>query len=262
MIRALYSAATGMYAQEMNIDNISNNLANVNTTGFKKTQIQFEDLMYQTIKEAGSSTTKDTNRPVELSVGVGVKPVATVKSFKQGDLINTGNPLDMAISGDGFFKVTKADGSVFYSRDGNFKMNENGQITNSEGYFLDPQITIPSDTESIAITKDGMVMAKVYGQVESEQVGQIELARFINPAGLKSLGSNLYSQTESSGEPMVGNPGDGNLGTIEQGYSENSNVLLVDEMVNMITAQRAYEVNSKVVRTVDSMIQTANGLKR
>jgi flagellar basal-body rod protein FlgG len=262
MIRSLYTAATGMNAQQQNIDNISNNMSNVNTTAFKKSTIQFQDLMYQTIKEAGSYTTSETKRPVELTIGVGVKSVATQKSFRQGNVNNTGNPLDMAIHGDGFFKVVRGDGEMAYTRDGAFKMDDSGQLVTSNGYYLDPGITIPSDTESINITSDGIILAKLHGEVEAQQLGQVELARFINPAGLKSVGGNLYEQTESSGEALLGNPATGSFGSVEQGYLEGSNVELVDEMVKMIVAQRAYELNSKVVKTSETMLETATNLKR
>lgn len=262
MIRALYAATTGMNAQQLNIDNISNNLANVNTNGFKKSRIQFQDLLYQTIKEAGTRTGESTQKPVELTVGVGVRPVATQKSFQQGTLSQTGNPLDLAISGDGFFKVLNSEGNRFYTRDGSFKVDSNGQVVNSEGYFLDPSISVPTDTESINISKDGIVLAKIAGTVEPEEIGQIDIARFINSAGLKSIGGNLYEETPASGQAMIGTPDTLSFGQIAQGYVEASNVQLVEEMVNMITAQKAYEINSKVVKTSEAMLQTAESLKR
>ncbi len=262
MLRSLYTAATGMYAQQLNLDNVSNNLANVNTTGFKKATVQFQDLMYQTLKEAGSATSEGTIRPTELTVGVGVKPVSTQKSFKPGTLLETGNPLDMAIAGDGFFQIADANGDVFFSRTGSFKITAEGDIVDASGRFLDPRITLPADTESLSITPDGIVLANIYGAVEAEEVGQIELARFVNPAGLKSIGGNLYQETTASGNPITGDPANDGFGSMEQGYLENSNVTLVEEMVNMIVAQRAYDVNSKMVKTSEAMIETANNLKR
>ncbi len=262
MIRSLYSAATGMYAQQMNIDNISNNLANVNTNGFKKSQIQFQDLLYQTIDEAGAVTGDSTSKPVELTIGAGVKPVATHKIFSQGNLVNTNNPLDIAIDGDGFFTIRRGDGQEFYTRDGSFKINELGQMVTSDGYFLDPDITFPADTESVSISPDGIVMVKQYNEETPFQIGQIQLARFINPAGLKSVGGNRYMQTVTSGEAMLNNPARDDMGQLQQRYLEVSNVEIVEEMVNMIVAQRGYEVNSKSIRTAESMLETATSLKR
>lgn len=262
MIRSLYSGASGMYAQQMNIDTIANNMANVNTYGYKKQRMQFEDLMYQTIKEAGSATSDATRRPTELAIGAGVRPVATQRSFTIGNLENTANPLDMAIGGDGFFQLVNAEGDLVYTRDGSFKLNAEGQVVTSNGYFLEPGITFPADTEAVSITPDGIVMASIYGQTDAEEVGTIELARFINPGGLKSLGGNMYAETEASGQSIIGAPTSDGFGSLEQGWIENSNVELVEEMVNMITAQRAYDLNSKVIRTSDTMIETANNLKR
>ncbi|PID28845.1 MAG: flagellar basal-body rod protein FlgG [Candidatus Cloacimonadota bacterium] len=262
MIRSLYTGATGMQAQQLNIDNISNNLANVNTIGFKKAEIQFQDLIYQTLTEAGSATSYGINTPTELTVGVGVKPISSQKSFSQGTLNATGNPLDMAVNGDGFFKVVNGEGEIFYTRDGSFKLNKDGRLVNANGYFLDPEISFPADTEEVQISKDGIVFAKIYGSVETEEIGQLELAGFVNPAGLKSLGGNLFAETSASGEAIAGTPGSERFGTIEQGYTEASNVSVVQEMVKMISAQRAYDLNSKSVKTAGEMIQTALGLKR
>ncbi len=262
MIRSLYSGASGMLAQQMNIDTIANNMANVNTTGYKKTRIQFQDLIYQTLKEAGAPTSESTQRPTELSVGVGVKPVATQKEHLQGTPTQTGNALDMAIVGEGFFQLVNGDGNVVYTRDGSFKLDGDGQVVNAQGFKLEPGITIPADTESISITGDGYVYAQIYGQTEMEEIGQIELARFVNPAGLKSHGGNFYTATEASGDPIVGAPSSENIGSLEQGYVEASNVVIVEEMVAMIVAQRAFDLNSKAVRTSDTMLETANNLKR
>ncbi len=262
MIRSLYTGATGMNAQQLHIDNISHNLSNVNTTGFKKSQIQFQDLLYQTIDEAGTLTSSMTQRPVELTVGSGVKPVSTYKIFTQGNFENTGNPLDMAIDGDGFFQIRRGDGEIFYTRTGSFRVNDYGQIVSPDGYFLDPDITLPADTEAVSISPDGIIMAKIYNEVMAMEIGQIELARFINPAGLKSVGGNRYQETMASGQPMTGQPGNLDMGSIQQRYLETSNVEIVEEMVNMIIAQRGYEVNSKSVRTADTMLEMAINLKR
>lgn len=262
MIRSLYTGATGMHAQQLNIDNISHNLANVNTTGFKKSQIQFQDLLYQTIDEAGTLTSSLTARPVELSIGSGVKPVSTFKVFTQGNFENTGNPLDLAIDGDGFFQLRRGDGEMYYTRTGSFRVNDFGQVVSPDGYYLDPDITLPADTEAISISPDGIIMAKIYNQVMPIEIGQMELARFINPAGLKSVGGNRYQETTASGQPMIGTPGNQDMGSVNQRYLETSNVEIVEEMVNMIVAQRGYEVNSKSVRTADTMLEMAINLKR
>ncbi len=262
MLRSLYTAATGMQAQQLNIDNIANNMANVNTNSFKKSQIQFQDLLYQTIKEAGSATGEGTLKPTELTVGVGVKPVATYKSFLQGSLVNSGNPLDLAIDGDGFFQIQKPDGEIAYTRDGSFKMTDAGQLVSSQGYFMDPGISVPADTEAVSITAEGVVLAKIYGDSTPQEVGQIELARFVNPAGLKSIGGNLFLQTPASGDALLGTPGGQSYGALHQGYLEKSNVVIVDEMVQMITAQRAYDLNSKVIRASEDMMQRAIQLKK
>ena len=262
MVRSLYTGATGMYAQQLYIDNISHNLSNVNTSGFKKTQMQFQDLLYQTINEAGTLTSSLTQRPVELTIGNGVKPVSTFKIFTQGNLENTGNPLDMAIDGDGFFQIRRGDGEMFYTRTGAFRVNDQGRIVTPDGYYLDPDITIPDDAEAISITVEGIIQAKIFNQVEPITIGEIELARFINPAGLKSVGGNRYQETTASGQPMIGTPGNNDMGSVHQRYLETSNVEIVEEMVNMIVAQRGYEVNSKTVRTAESMLEIAVNLKR
>jgi flagellar basal-body rod protein FlgG len=262
MVRSLFSGASGMYAQQLNIDNISNNLANINTNGFKKASVQFQDLMYQTLQEAGSSTGDETAKPVELTVGVGVKPVATQKDFTQGTLTQTGGSLDLGINGDGFFQISMPDGTVNYTRDGSFKMSDDGKIITADGYSLEPALTLPTDTETVSIGTDGTVSVKLYGETSTQVVGQVELARFVNAAGLKSIGNNLYEQTPASGTPITGNPGTSDLGDVRQGYTEASNVSIVEEMVKMIIAQRAYETNSRTVRTADDMLQTATQLKR
>jgi len=262
MIRSLYTGATGMNAQQLFIDNISNNLANVNTNGFKKSQLQFQDLLYQTIDEAGTLTSSLTTRPVELTIGNGVKPVSSYKVFTQGNFELTGNPLDLAIDGDGFFQVRRGDGEEFFTRVGAFRMNDQGQIVTPDGYFLEPELYIPADTESLNISSDGIIQAKLYNQTMPIEIGQLELARFINPAGLKSVGGNRYQETVASGQPMIGPPNNMDMGSVQQSYLETSNVEIVEEMVNMIVAQRGYEVNSRSVRTAESMLEIATNLKR
>ncbi len=262
MIRSLWTAATGMEAQQLNIDTISNNLANVNTAGFKRSRPDFEDLLYQMVKEAGVASTSNTSEPTGIQVGLGVKPAAVVKNFSQGNFKETGNPLDIAIAGKGFFQITMPDGTIAYSRDGSFKIDANGKIVTSEGYPLSPEITIPGDTVSVNIGNDGTVSVLEAGQSTPSQIGQIQIANFINPAGLKALGHNLYQESDASGAATVGNPGSNGLGTIEQGILEMSNVSVVQEMVEMIAGQRAYETNAKAIQTSDEMLQTANNLKR
>lgn len=262
MIKALRTAATGMSAQQMNVDNIANNLANVNTTGFKKTNLEFQDVLYQNYRRAGAASAVGTRVPTGLSIGYGTKPAATVRQFTTGDMQQTGNPLDVAIRGDGFFQITQVDGTTAYTRDGAFKLTADGQIVTSDGYFLEPEITIPQDATSVAIGADGTVEVLQIGQTDPVQVGQIELARFVNPAGLAAVGRNLMVQTVASGDPITDIPGAQGLGTLDQGYLEGSNVSVVDEMVNMIVAQRAYEMNSKAIQTSDDMAQIANQLKR
>jgi len=262
MIRALWTAATGMQAQQLAVDTIANNLANANTVGFKRARADFQDLLYQTIKEAGTSTTSNTIEPTGIQIGLGTAPAAVSKNFSQGNFKETGNTLDLAIAGKGFFQITMPDGTTDYTRAGSFKLDDTGRIVTSEGYPLSPQIVIPSDTTSISIGSDGTVSVLEAGQSTPSQVGTIQLASFANPSGLKALGHNLYQITTSSGAPILGNAGTNGLGTIEQGVLEMSNVSVVQEMVNMIASQRAYELNSKAIQTADSMLQTVNSLKR
>ena len=262
MDRSLFIAATGMEAQRINIDVISNNLANVNTGGFKKSRADFQELMYQNIKTAGAVSADGSETPTGIQIGLGVKPAAVQKIFQQGDFISTGNSLDLVIEGKGFFQVSTPDGEIAYTRAGAFKLDSEGNIVNSDGYALEPSITIPANTLEMTITPDGTVSALQPGSNTSVQVGQIETAQFINPGGLKALGKNLFSPTGSSGEAATGNPGSEGLGTINQGFLEMSNVNVVEEMVNMIVSQRAYELNSKVIQSTDEMLQLANNLKR
>ena len=262
MIKAMRTAASGMVGQQMNVDVIANNLANVNTTGFKKSQVEFQDVLYQNIRKAGSATSIGSQVPVGLSIGYGTKPVSTTRQFTVGDLQLTGNPLDIAISGDGFFQIQHPDGSTAYTRDGAFKLSADGRIVNSDGYYLDPEITIPDDATSVSIGSDGIVQVLQVGSDTPTDIGQIELARFTNPAGLSALGRNLYVVTGASGDPITDIPTQSGLGQVDQGYLEISNVKVVDEMVNMIVAQRAYEMNSKAIQTADEMAELANSLKR
>lgn len=260
MMRSLWSAATGMTAQQLNIDVISNNLANVNTTGFKKSRAEFEDLMYQTMKIAGSATQGDNNIPVGIQVGMGVRPLAVHKFFSQGDFQNSGNPLDVAIEGDGFFQVQVGD-QLMFTRAGAFKLNADGTIVTANGYVLQPEFAVPQETRSISISENGYLAALDSNANEIASTN-IPLYTFINPAGLDARGRNLYMPTDASGEAVEGVPGEGNVGTLAQGFLEMSNVEVVDEMVNMIVGQRAYEMNSKSIQTSDSMLQTAVNLKR
>jgi flagellar basal-body rod protein FlgG len=262
MRRSLFIAATGMEAQRLSIDVISNNLANVNTTGFKKSRADFQELFYQGMKSAGASSAEGAELPSGIQVGLGVKPAAVQKMFQQGDFVSTGNNLDLVIEGQGFFQITKPDGEIAYSRAGALKINSEGNIVNSDGYALEPAITIPANTLQITIAQDGTVSTLQAGSSTPTQVGQIELAQFINPGGLNATGKNLFLPTAASGEPLTGNPGSDGLGTINQGFLEMSNVNVVEEMVNMIVSQRAYELNSKVVQSSDEMLATANNIKR
>jgi len=262
MQRSLFIAATGMEAQRLSIDVISNNLANVNTTGFKKSRADFQELIYQGIREAGASSAEGVELPTGIQVGLGVQPAAVQKMFQQGDFVSTGNNLDLVIEGQGFFQIAKPDGEIAYTRSGALKLNSEGNIVNSDGYALEPAITIPPNALQITITPDGTVSVMEAGSPAPTQVGQIELAQFINPGGLNALGKNLFSPTASSGEATTGNPGADGLGNINQGFLELSNVNVVEEMVNMIVSQRAYELNSKVVQTSDEMLATANNLRR
>ncbi len=262
MDRALKTAATGMYAQQLNVDAIANNLANVNTTSFKSTRVEFQDLMYETLRATGTPDQQGGTPPAELQVGDGTIPSSTTRNFGQGDLTPTQNQLDFAIQGDGFFRIRMPDGSESYTRDGSFKVSADGNLVTSNGYLVEPGLTIPQDTTGVQVGADGTVQVTVSGQTNPVTLGQIELAKFINPDGLHALGSNLYSQTVASGTPILGNANSTGFGTIQQGYLESSNVSIVNEMVKMIEAERAYELNSKAVQTANSMIQLANNLKQ
>ena len=261
MIRALYTAASGMNAQQANIDNVAHNLANVNTTGFKKSRVEFEDLVYQQLKAPGSPTSQQAEAPIGLEAGLGSRAVATARNFQTGNLKATNNPLDLAIEGQGFFQITLPGGETGYTRAGTFHLNGQGQVVTAEGFALEPAITIPPNATSVSISKDGIVSyATQVGP--PQQVGTIELATFQNPAGLEARGGNTFVASTASGDPITGVPGTDAMGTLQQGFLEDSNVSVVEEMVNMILGQRAYEANSKVIRSADEMLQQVNNLSR
>jgi len=263
MIRALHTSATGMLAQQLNMDTISNNLSNTNTAGFKRSRIDFEDLMYQKLRVVGAPTAAGGNEvPTGLEVGLGVRPAATQKIFSQGVFQQTENPLDLAIEGEGFFQVKLPNGATVYTRNGSFKKDSQGNVVTSDGYMLEPPIVIPQEAIEIAVAPDGTVTVTQQGNTQPQTIGNIQLARFINPAGLSAIGKNLFIETAASGAAVVGTPGETGNGTIAQGFIENSNVQVVEEMVNMIIAQRAYEIVSKSIQASDEMLQTASNLKR
>ncbi len=260
MIRSLWTGTTGMHAQQLNIDVIANNLANVSTTGFKKSKADFQDLLYQTMKVPGSQTSADTESPTGILVGLGVKAAAVTKIFTQGDLIMTENELDIAIEGRGFLQVELPNGNTTYTRAGALKRDSNGRLTNSDGYLIIPAITIPDGARQITISETGIVSAIIDDDTESTELGTLELASFTNNAGLSSIGRNLYEETSASGTATIGTPGDDGFGTLLQTYLEGSNVNIVEEMASMIVTQRAYEINSKTIQTSDEMMQTTNNL--
>lgn len=262
MLRSLFTAATGMSAQQLNVDVISHNLANVNTTGFKKGRAEFQDLIYQTMIQPGAPSDDGTQYPSGIQVGLGVRPVAVAKFFTPGDLVNTGNSLDLAIDGEGFFQVTLPDGTIAYTRAGNLRVDRDGRIVTNDGYPIEPGITVPADATSITIGGDGRVTVTQPGTVAPVEIGTIELARFINSGGLKAIGKNLFLETDASGAPTTGTPGTEGRGTIVQGFLEMSNVNIVEELANLIIAQRAFDINSKAVQTSDEMLQTVSALKR
>jgi len=255
MIRSLWISKTGLDAQQLAIDVVANNLANVSTNGFKRSRPVFEDLLYQTLRQPGAKSSSQTDIPSGLQLGTGVRPVATERIFTQGNLTQTGNGLDVAISGNGFFQIQLPDGTTGYTRDGSFQLNSQGQIVTASGYTVSPGITVPSGTQTITISRDGIISAQVSGTSAPTQVGQLQLANFVNVGGLQSQGENLYQETASSGSPTTGNPGDSGLGILNQGYTETSNVNVAEELVNMIQVQRAFELNSRAIQTSDQMLQ-------
>ena len=254
MIRSLWIAKTGLDAQQTQLDVITNNLANVNTTGFKKSRAVFEDLLYQTLRQPGAQSSQQTTVPSGLQIGLGTKPVATERIHTQGNLSQTGNALDVAIQGQGFFQVQMPDGTLAYTRDGSFQKDANGQLVTSSGYPLAPPVQVQSDVLSVTISRDGEVSVLRSGQTAPQAAGNIQLTTFVNPGGLQSMGENLYAETASSGAPLQGVAGSDGLGTIKQGMLETSNVNVTEELVNLIQAQRVYEMNSKVLSTVDEMM--------
>jgi len=259
MLRAFSTAATGMTAQQMMVDTIANNLANINTTGFKRSQINFNDLLYISMKEPGTEVASGINSPGGIEIGSGVRVVSTTKGFTSGELQNTGRSPDVAISGDGFFQVTLPTGDLMYTRDGSLQINANGELVTANGYTMEPSVTIPSDAVSVSIEKDGGVNVTDSAGTLSV-VGTIQLARFQNPAGLSSEGDNLYAETAASGTAITGTPGEDAFGTVQNGFLEKSNVQMVTELVNLITAQRAYEINSRAIKAGDDMLHTANNI--
>ena len=255
MIRSLWIAKTGMEGQQNKLDSIANNLANVGTNGYKKAGVVFEDLMYQNLRPAGSASSEQTELPTGLNVGLGVRVAASTRNFTQGNLTQTGNNLDIAIKGQGFFQIQLPDGETGYTRDGAFQVDANGQLVTSAGYQLQPGITIPANAQAITIAADGTVSIKVPGQAAPQNAGQIQLANFVNPAGLEPRGGNLFAETQASGTPNTGSPTNNGLGALQQGFIEGSNVNVVEELVSMIATQRAYELNSKAIQTSDQMLQ-------
>jgi len=260
MINSLMISKTGMTAQQTQLDVISNNLANVSTNGFKRSNAVFEDLMYQNLRQVGANANEQAELPTGLQVGLGVRTVATSRSFTQGSLQQSGNALDVAINGQGFFQVQMPDGTTAYTRDGSFQLNAQGQLVTNSGYPLSAGITLPAETTSITISGDGIVSAKLPGTTQPQQVGVLELANFINPAGLEPLGQNLFRESVASGNPIAGNPGTTGMGNLMQGFTEASNVNVVQELVTMIQTQRAYEMNSKAIQTSDQMLQRLSQL--
>jgi flagellar basal-body rod protein FlgG len=263
MIRALFSAASGMSAQQLNVDNIAHNLSNANTTGFKMRRAQFQDLLYQSMVQPGAAAGAQTTVPSGLQVGLGSRAASNEIVFSQGNFSATNNPLDMVIQGRGFFQVRRPSGDLAYTRAGSFHVDRDGNMVTSDGDALEPQITIPPDAQSISIAPDGTVSYNQPGQTAAQLAGQVQLANFQNPAGLNSIGRNLFTPTDASGEPTVGNPGgQEGIGSLLQGYLEQSNVSVVDEFINLIVSQRAYEANSRVVKAADEMYQQVNNVTR
>ncbi|AKJ30971.1 flagellar basal-body rod protein FlgG [Caldimonas brevitalea] len=255
MMRSLWISKTGMEAQQVQLDHVSHNLANVATTGYKRASAQFEDLMYQNLRQSGANSSEQTTLPTGLQVGLGTRAVATARSFTQGNLQQSGNPLDVAINGNGFFQIQMPDGTIGYSRDGSFKTDANGQLVTNNGYGVAPGITVPPNTQSITVAPDGTVSATVQGSAQPVVLGNLQLATFVNPGGLEPRGQNLYVETAASGTPQAGAPGADGMGTLQQGFLETSNVNVVEELVGMIQTQRAYELNSKAIQTSDQMLQ-------
>ncbi len=261
MMRSLYTAATGMDAQQLKMDTIANNLANASTTGFKKARPEFEDLLSDQLRAVATPDPRGGTQPTPLEVGLGVHTAGTTRTFSQGDMLNTGNPYDLAIQGSGFFEVQRQNGDYAYTRAGNFQVDTSGRLVTQNGEIVQPGITVPSDATAVTILADGTVEATVPGKTQPVTLGNLELASFQNPAGLSALGNNLYAPTVASGDPTRGKPGDKGLGSVSQGNLEEANVKAVEEMVDMISTQRAYELNSKVIQTADQMLQKLTTLR-
>ena len=261
-MRALFTAATGMEAQQVRIDTVANNLANVTTSGFKKARAEFQDLFYETVRAPGATSADGAALPTGAQVGHGVKLGAIGKIYGQGQLLQTGRELDLAIDGDGFFQIQRPGGETLYTRDGTFQLDRDGNIVNNQGFPVVPNIQVPIDALSVTIFDDGTVSALIAGDTEPTQLGRLELARFANPAGLVSLGNNLATPSEASGDPETGNPRDTGFGGLSQGFLESSNVNIAEELVQMILAQRAFEVNSRVIQAGDEMLQVASSVSR
>ncbi|MFC1491111.1 flagellar basal-body rod protein FlgG [Nitrospinota bacterium] len=262
MLRALFTGATGMQAQQINVDVIANNLANVSTIGFKKSRADFQELLYETIIPAGAPSAQGNEIPTGLQIGAGVRPASTSRIFTEGEFKRTDNELDIAIEGDGFFQVTLPTGETAYTRSGAFKVNSTGAVVTTEGFLVSPAVTIPTTALTVTVATDGTVSVINAGTTAPAQVGQLQLVKFQNPAGLSSQGRNLYLETTASGTPLTGTPGQQGFGTLAQGFVENSNVQVVDELVGLIESQRAYEINSRTVQTADEMLRTVSDLKR
>jgi len=261
MLRALNTAATGMEAQQLRIDVIANNLANVNTTAFKRSRGDFQDLLYQTLRAPGVAASAGRELPTGIQIGLGTRPVATLKDFTLGELRQTGNQLDLVIEGNGFFQIRQPNGEIAYTRSGAFRTDSQGRIVTADGFLLEPGLTLPPDTQSVAVAPDGTVSVRQPSQKNAVEVGRIQLVSFINPAGLESIGRNLYRPSSSSGEPLPGVTGENGLGTVAQGFLESSNVKVVEEMIEMIVAQRTYEINSKVIQAVDQILQKMSSVR-
>ena len=260
MLRSLSTAATGMIAQQINIDVISNNIANVNTTGYKKVRTEFQDLLSQTIKAPGAQIAQGTNQPVGIQIGLGTRTSATARDFGAGAFKSTGGKLDVAIEGDGFLEVQRDDGTIAYTRDGSLKMDGNGQLCTSDGFIIQPQVTIPTNALDITITPDGKISVTTPGTTDQTEVGTLRLAKFANPGGLSAIGKNLYAETSASGKAIEGTANQEGFGSVQQGFVENANVQVVEELINLIQAERAFEANSKIIKSSDELLRTANNM--
>lgn len=262
MMRAIHTAATGMLAQQMNIDVIANNLTNLNSPGFKRSRLQFQDLVYQNQRVAGMAASQGVPSPVGLQVGLGTRPASTSRHFAQGELQQTDNPMDVAIEGEGFFEVYLPDGTRAYTRDGSFTLDAQGRVVTQDGYTLAPEVVVPMEASSVAVGTDGIVSTTVQGTEGTQMLGQLQLARFANPSGLEAIGRNLFQPTDGSGPAQYGIPGENGFGRVSQGYLELSNVQVVEEMVKMIVSQRAYEANSRAIQISDEMLASVANLRR